>query len=231
MRIKQFLFPLALIVPILLALVLIKPSSPQSTFVEASNTKAHSSVIALTPSTPHVDISSKVDEDDFDAAIALTLLSEVALDENGMPRINSQLKRQLDNAVQMIGRDRNPAELDKLSDLIKQAFKQETAQAINQILFQYYAYKIAEEDFSKAVYAGSSADPSQNIKTLYSLRESYLGHELAGKLFGEDNIYQNYIAELTERLSAADLSETMRNNITTEVRKKYYPDDKETTDL
>ncbi|RYY76839.1 MAG: hypothetical protein EOO52_04915 [Gammaproteobacteria bacterium] len=231
MRIKQFLFPVALIIPILLALVLMKPSSPTQTTAEQTAEDIHRPVVALSPTESILKNSPQVVENNFDPALALTLLSEVALDENGGPIVNSQLRRQLDNAVQLMGRDQNPAELDKLGELITQAFKADTAKIINQILFQYYAYKIAEEDYTKTVYLGGSGDPSQNIKNLNSLRESYLGHELTEKLFGEENIYQNYIAELTERLSSPDLSEAIRANITAEVRKKYYPNDPDTSGL
>ena len=236
MRVKQLLLPLALIVPILFALLLIEPSSTQQLFPAPNNSPNDKSMVALTPpvaaSAPSVAISNaQVFEEDFDAAIALTLLSEIALDENNQPLINDQLKRQLDNAVRLIGRERTPSELDKLNELIEQAFKPETAQSINHILLQYYAYKIAEEDYTSVLNSQNPEDLSHYVKTLSDLRQSYLGHEMAGKLFGQENIYQNYMAELTVRLSATDLSDNERNMITAEVRKKYYPDEEQTTGL
>jgi hypothetical protein len=235
MRIKQFALPLALIVPILLALFLIKPSSSTQppSLPEINNTSPPTSMVALSApkASPVFDTNSF--ETDFDSALALTLLSEIELDENGLPLTNDQLRRQLDNAVRLIGRERAPADLDKLNELVKQAFKLETAEAINRILFQYYAYKIAEIEYTNSLTGslGTSADMAHNLKAASNLRESYLGHELAEKLFGEEETYHNYMAELTQRLSATDLSETARSNITTEVRKKYYPNEGEPSGL
>ncbi|MET0355925.1 MAG: lipase secretion chaperone [Cellvibrio sp.] len=231
MRIKKFLLPLGLIVPIVLALVLGKPS-PSSTQQNEINTPetTHSalpSLVSVSPQkkAPTIGQQNLQLNDDFDSALALTLLSEITLDENDAPVVNNQLKQQLDNAVRLIGRERSPAELDKLGQLISQTFKPHTAQTINHILLQYYAYKTAEEDYTTTLSVTSTADVTRNSKTLLNLRESYLGHELAEKLFGEDNTYHNYMAELTERLSPADLTEDMRINITNETRKKYYQEE------
>lgn len=228
MHIKHFVLPLALIVPILLALLLISPSQTavqlqQNTEVDIAQYSAHQNI--ATPSVVNSAPQHKVESvEDFDDAIALTMLSEIALDDKGAPIVNTQLKQQLDNAVRLIGRERSPAELAKLSELIAQAFKPQTAQAINHILFQYHAYKIAEQDYTNAFSVSSPEDISRNTKMLSTLRESYLGNELAEKLFGEENVYHNYMSELTERLSSNDLSEDRRNSISKEVRKKYYPD-------
>ena len=230
MRVKHLLLPLALIIPILLALFLLKPQSTHQSFMEPTNSPIDVPVVALTAPSQHIAAATPIangqaHEEDFDPALALTLLSEIELDENGLPVVNDQLKRQLDNAVRLIGWDRGPAELDKLNGLIKQAFKPETAQSINHILFQYYAYKIAEADYTRSFNPQNAEELSQHTKTLSDFRESYLGNELAVKLFGQENIYQNYVAELTARLSENDLSDATRNTITAEVRKKYYPND------
>jgi len=237
MRVNQFLLPLALIIPIFFALFLIESSSTQQSLTEPGSSPTNETpMVALAnsvapPVTSVVITNAQVSEEDFDSAIALTLLSEIALDESNKPVVNGQLKRQLDNAVRLIGRDRAPAELDKLNELIQQAFNPETAESMNHILFQYYAYKIAEEDYTRTFNPQNPEDISHNIKTLSDLRQSYLGNELAEKLFGQENIYQHYMAELTARLSTADLSDDARNTITAEVRKKYYPDEQQITDL
>ena len=234
MRIKQLLLPLALIVPVFFVLLLKNPSStkPQSS-TEIAKQPIPKQKVALSQKKEKPITAAQLPEDDFDSALALTLLSEIALDENGIPLVNDQLRRQLDDAVRLIGHDRASADLDKLDELVKQAFKLETAEAINQILFQYYAYKIAERDYTHAPDGSiaTSADLTHNINARSNLRVSYLGHELAGKLFGEEDNYQSYIMELTQRLSATDLSEAARNNITTEVRKKYYLDNVEPSGL
>ena len=234
MRIKQLLLPLALTVPIFFILFLTQPTStvPQS-FHEQNKERLAKSMVALSPARENRILATQSTEDNFDSALALTLLSEITLDENGLPLVNDQLKRQLDNAVRLIGRDRAPADLDKIHDLVKQAFKPETAKAINQMLFQYHAYKIAEEDYTNTLNGRPTTpgDATRNLKSLSDLRESYLGHELAMKLFGKEDTYQNYMVELTERLSRPDLTETARNNITAEVRKKYYPNEVEPDSL
>jgi hypothetical protein len=235
MRVKQLLLPFALIVPILLALILITPSSTQELFREPSSAPSPEPMVALTSvSTSSISVpvsNAQVPLEDFDPVLAVTLLSEVALDENDQPLVNDQLKHQLDNAVRLIGRERSPSDLDKLNEVIKQAFKPETAQSINHILFQYYAYKTAEEDYTRGLNPQSNEESSYHAKTLSDLRESYLGSELAGKLFGQENIYQNFMAELTTRLSVTDLSDDARSTITAEVRKKYYPDEAQTSGL
>lgn len=231
MRIKQFLLPVALVVPIVLALLLINPtpSSIQPTLSGKDEFLQNPTAPKIPTSTkPLVKQEQLQAVDDFDSALALTLLSEIALDENGALTIDNTLKQQLDNAVRLIGRDRSPAELDKLNELITQAFKPHTAQAINHVLFQYYTYKAAEEDFINSLSVTNTSDVTRNSKSLVNLRESYLGHELANKLFSEDDTYHNFMAELTERLSSADLTEDMRTTITTETRKKYYPHQEET---
>jgi len=198
MRIKQFVMPIALVVPILLALLLIRPPTTTEQFVasESNIEQAPKPVAVLSElkayQTPHTTLS----EENLDPASALTLLSEIALDQTQSPVVDHKLKQQLDNAMRMTGSDRSPSELDKFNDLVIQTFKPHTAQAINHIFHQYYTYKIAEEDYINSINLGKTDDASQKTaKALYKLRENYLGHELASKLFGDENIYQSNMAE------------------------------------
>lgn len=172
-----------------------------------------------------------VPSESFDAGLAVTLLREIALDEQGRPIINNQLKRQLDNAVNLIGNQRSPAELDKLSQLIKQTFEPATAQTVDHILHRYYSYKIAEQNYSTTLSATDSVNAFKNEPTLSAMRESYLGHELAEQLFSEEKSYNDYISELTGQLSTPDLSEETRRSITTDLQKKYHQEHEELKDL
>jgi hypothetical protein len=236
MRAKHLILPFALVVPVLFAPLLLNPPSADQSFAESGTATAPERLVAL-PTQPTASVNAKPSTNaltrkiDLDPVQVLTLLNEIALDENNLPVVDDQLKRQLDNAVRLIGRERTPAELDMLSELIKDAVRPETAQSINQILFQYYAYKMAEEDYTRSFNSQNPADASNTTKTLSDLRESYLGHDLAKKLFGQENIYHSYMEELATRLSAPDLSDEMRNSITSEVRNKYYPAGNQAGDL
>lgn len=212
----------------LVSLLLLKPRQPpaaeQLTLSSRPPAPIERPPITVSRSSQTLSISSGASQpaEKFDTSLALTLLQEIALDEQGRLIINGQLKRQLDNAVNLIGNERSPAELDKLSQLIKQTFAQATAQTVDNVLHRYYSYKIAEQNYGSTLTATDAINTQKNAQTLLAMRESYLGHDLAEQLFGEEKIYNDYISELTGQLSAPDLTEEMRGNITTEMQKKYH---------
>ncbi len=197
----------------------------------APSIKSAPTAMPTTSQTSRTSSKVPLPTESFDTDLALTLLRQIALDEQGYPIINNQLKRQLDNAVNLIGNERSPAELDKLSQLIKQTFEQATAQSVDHILHRYYSYKIAEQNYATTLNATDSVNTLKNEQTLSAMRESYLGHELAEQLFGEEKNYSDYISELTGQLSAPDLSEDTRRNITIELQKKYHQEQKEMEEL
>jgi hypothetical protein len=236
--VPALIFCLALLVLLLLLLIkLWQPSVTQQLIPSQGSAPAAPMVVTNLNQTSSVSkvaaVSSRVavPRENFNATLALELLRQIAFDEQGYPIINNQLKRQLDDAVNLIGNERSPAELDKLSQLIKQTFTPATAETVEHILLRYYSYKIAEQSYAVTLSAADSINALKNEQTLSAMRESYLGQELAQQLFGEEKRYSAYVVELTEKLSAPDLSEEMRRNITAELQKKHHQEREETDDL
>ena len=160
-------------------------------------------------------------ESGFNYSLASELLRQIPLDDQGDPIVNNELKRQLDQAVSLIGPERTAAELELINQLIHTTFAPDTAKAVEYILDRYYAYKVAELAYIAALSESTSLDAAENYNRLAAMRDSYLGHQLSEQLFAEENNYSDYIRELTEKLSVPDLTDEMRRSITVELQQKY----------
>ncbi len=224
----------------LFALVLLFMKSPQQKSANQQSAVSQQQSPALEPApiavpkvnkTQSASAKAAVPQESFNEKLALALLQQIALDEQGRPMVDNHLKRQLDDAVNLIGNERSPAELEKINQLIRKTFALATAETVEHILQRYYSYKIAEQDYAITLGETESINAVKNEQTLSAMRESYMGQELAEQLFGEEKRYSNYVSELTEKLSAPDLSEEMRRNITAELQKKYHQESEEPEDL
>lgn len=149
---------------------------------------------------------SPVDEVPYNVVLIYDMLQQVRLDENGNVLIDSEAKLALDKAFTELGPDMGPYAISQLQELIKIGLPGQAGEQTAEILAQYYDYRLAEEDFLAQSLAQSRDDEAENYEQLVKLRRSYLGHEVAEKLYAEQEIRSRHMFAAMNLLQDPNLS-------------------------
>lgn len=168
---------------------------------------------------PKVDQKSeRLPDEALDPMLVQSLLEDIVLDENQVVVVNDQTRRQLDEAVFKLGFEANRADLDLLEQLIKGGLPELAGAQAADIFRRYYEYKSAEMDLLASA-SGSSTEINQHLD---ALRQSYLGHELSERLFGEQQRYTRYAQEMMAIEEDSSISAREREAQQLRLQREYY---------
>jgi lipase chaperone LimK len=142
--------------------------------------------------------TSMVEEVPYDVVRIYDMLQEVRLDETGNVIVDREAKNALEKAFAELGSDIGPFGISQLQDLIRIGLPGIAGEQTAEILAQYYDFRLAEEDLLAQSHALTTDEEAQNYEQLVKLRRSYLGHEVAEKLYaGEELQARHMLASMT----------------------------------
>ncbi len=151
--------------------------------------------------------TSSREEVPYDVVQIYDMLQQVRLDENGNVLIDTEAKLALEKAFTKLGPDMNFYAISQLQELIEIGLPGPAGEQTAEILAQFYDYRLAEEELLAQSKASSSDEEAENYERLVELRRSYLGPEVADKLYAEQEIRSRHMFASMNLLSNPDLSD------------------------
>ncbi len=132
---------------------------------------------------------ASADEDSIEPFLVQTILDEIELDEEGSPIVNDGTRRLLESAMLMLGSNHGQFNLDLLDQLIRAGLPGPPGEEAANVFRSYYEYKAAEGELAASVTVSNFTSGRAAYDHIVQLRQGYLGYELAGKLFAEEDAF------------------------------------------
>ncbi len=154
--------------------------------------------------------SSNVEELPYDVVLIDDILQQIRLDQNGKVLVDRAARKALDEAYLKLGADVGSFEISQLQDLIRVGWPGTAGEQMAEIFAQYYDYRLAEEDFLAETQEVTAEDAEKNYEQLVQMRRSYLGHEVAEKLYVEEEIQSRHMFASMSILRDSSLSEEQK---------------------
>jgi len=125
----------------------------------------------------------------YDALLALNF------SENGNLVMDRNTRAALQVMYGQLGVPADAQRVDVLRALLMEALPEESAQQLLGLLQSYAGYRQAEHELRSAQRATGNDHPLANYDQIKTLRRSYLGDEVAGGLFSEEETQLPYMVE------------------------------------
>jgi len=129
----------------------------------------------------------------YDVVKIYTMLQNIRLDENGLVVPDQTAKEALENGFLELGPDLSPEAMTELQDLIRIGLPGEAGEKAARIMENYYQLRLAEDDFNQqredqlSITKVNQLPSIDGYEELVQLRRSYLGDEIADKLFAVED--------------------------------------------
>jgi len=173
--------------------------------------------------TSEVDKSRPAGALPYDAVEVYKVLQSIKLDENGRLVPDQTVMQALEKGYNDMGPDLSPEAMSGLQDLIRKGLPGPAGDEAAHILENYYRYRSAETEFHEQLV--NQLPAASHYEELMQLRRSYLGQEVADRLFAAENTQARHMlaaiaieknANLTAEEKQAqqkDLQEKLNNHL------------------
>jgi lipase chaperone LimK len=134
---------------------------------------------------PDVDKPSPTDKVPSKVVGIYRILQSIKLDENGRVLPDQTLKEALEQGFDDLGADLSPAAMAELQNSIRIGLPGQAGEEVARMLENYRRFRLAEVEFNGQPV--SQLPASDTYEKLVQLRRSYLGAEIADKLFAVED--------------------------------------------
>ena len=150
----------------------------------------------------------------YDAVAVYKVLQGIRLDENGRVVPDQAAMQALEKGYSELGPNLSPQDMAELQELIRVGLPGPAGEEAAQILDNYYRFRAAEVEFNgqmenrlRMTQTGSNALPTgDRYEELVELRRSYLGKEVADRLFAVEDAQARHMFEAIEIQQNANLT-------------------------
>jgi lipase chaperone LimK len=138
----------------------------------------------------------------YDAVAVYKVLQGIKLDENGSVVLDQTAMQALEKGYSELGPNLSPQAMTELQELIRVGLPGQAGQEAAQILENYYRYRSAETQFNQQVASqlpmteGQMANrlpTGDRYEELVELRRSYLGKDVADRLFAVEDAHARHM--------------------------------------
>lgn len=173
------------------------PESPAARRQPQATTDSTFSMAAM-PRPDHNEESAPAPEPDlsvpFEIEDIANALSNIELDEEGMPVLNETTREILDTAFMRTAEPMTESELNQLQSLIKAGLEGDAGARAAEIAGRYYRYS---QDYraiadTLEMQGGNPEALRANFEQVSILRRSHLGEDVAQHMFGQEEALTRY---------------------------------------
>ncbi|WP_439133277.1 lipase secretion chaperone [Pseudomaricurvus sp.] len=158
----------------------------------------------------------------FDAEGIFEATQKVRVDENGNVILDHDAMLALNEALGQQGLDMDTLSLAQLKDLIQVAMPGKAGSQVALVVGNYYEYLKAKDEYEKLNQDNHLVqDYDARKESIDALRESYLGSDVAEKLFSQSDAESEFMRDNFELASNKDLTSEERQKQKAEIAAKY----------
>lgn len=144
----------------------------------------------------------------FDVPTIYQTLSRIRLDESGNLILDQVVLQALNRALDYAGIEWTEAKLSEFQGIVAAGLPGVAGEQAVRIIGDYYDYLQAKQEWFELVGGtGADSDPVAGFDVLVELRRTYLGEEVAGKLFAQEEAEARYMIQSMGLAADGELDE------------------------